>query len=310
MPAKWFRCPSGKIIEIEKCLAHCDHRCLTTRTLRLIADQREWKGIPSTTQLLKGTRETFLEITTDYILDPQSALFRVHGTKGHAVLDKYTGGNELGEERLFDEICSGQFDHYDPVSKTLTDSKTWGSYKVARALGIRTKKVEVQEVDDQGNVILLKSGPRKGQPKTKTVTEFIEGAKDRLDTAIQLNDYRMKLEKLFPVEHMAIEALVRDGGTWIAESRGIKLQGYLIPVNRISDHWVKIYLKAKADALHKALETNVCPKICRMRERWGGKKCESYCNVRIACDQVDAGKPVNEIDVREVCQNEYLPKAN
>ena len=80
MPAKWFRCPSGKIIEIEKCLAHCDHRCLTTRTLRLIADQREWKGIPSTTQLLKGTRETFLEITTDYILDPH-ALFRFMAPK-------------------------------------------------------------------------------------------------------------------------------------------------------------------------------------------------------------------------------------
>ena len=102
MGARYFKCPDGEICEIKDCLTSCRlatelpaGRCLSLRTLRLIAEQREWTGIPSTTQLLKGTREAYLELTEDYILDPQGTLFRVHGTKAHALLDQFTGANEL-----------------------------------------------------------------------------------------------------------------------------------------------------------------------------------------------------------------------
>jgi hypothetical protein len=292
MPAKWFLCPDGEEIEIKKCLTEGCRigqslpagRCLSVRTLRLIADQRPWTGVPSTTQLLKGTREAYLEITTDYAINPQDALFRVHGTKGHGVLDKYTGMSELGEERLRDEISHGTFDFYD--DGVLYDTKTWGSFKVQKALGMRQAEVATGEV--------YKTGEKKGRPKTRK--EWHPGGrKDRLHTAIQLNDYRMKLEALgFPVKAMIIEALVRDSGLMIANMRGIQQNGILIPINRISDHWIKRYMAAKRKALLTALETKTLPPLCRHSERWQGRKCnEKYCNVNKACAALSSREEIN-----------------
>ncbi|MHB8919312.1 MAG: hypothetical protein ACYC4H_14895 [Desulfocucumaceae bacterium] len=284
MPAMWLICPDGENIEIKKCLGSgCRMaadlpagRCLSIRTLRLIADQRPWTGIPSTTQLLKGTREAFLEITTDYAIDPQGALFRVNGTKAHGILDKFTGMGELGEERLSDKISSGMFDFYD--DGVLYDTKTWGSFKIQKALGMYSVDVPTGEVYKTD----CKSG-KKGDPKTRKEW-FYGGRKDRLDTAIQLNDYRMKLESLgFPVKAIMVEALVRDGGLMIAAMRGIQQNGVLIPINRISDHWIRAYMKAKAEALHRALETGAVPPKCRNRETWSGRKCDKYCNVAKEC---------------------------
>jgi len=298
MPAKWFTCPDGDEIEIKKCLTEgCrigQHlpagRCLSVRTLRLIADQRPWTGVPSTTQLLKGTREAYLEITTDYAVNPQDALFRVHGTKAHSVLDKFTGMGELGEERLTDELNSGMFDFYD--DGILYDTKTWGSFKVQKALGMYSVDVPTGEVYKSD----CKSG-RKGDPKTRKEWRS-GGRKDRLDTAIQLNDYRMKLEVLgFPVKAIIIEALVRDGGLMIASMRGVAQNGVLIPINRISDHWVRKYMATKATALQRALEAREAPPVCRPRETWQGRKCEKYCSVKKACQN---NLTINEINQRLV----------
>ncbi len=284
MPLKWFKCRDGKQIEASQCLKKCriadklpGGRCLTVRTLRFIADERVWNGTPSTTQLIKGTREAFLEITENYALDPQSAIFRIIGSRGHAVLDKYVGDNELGEERIKDEISSGQFDFYE--NGQLSDTKTSGSYKVMRAKGIYQVEVPTGEI--------YKSGAKKGQPKTRK--EFREGGrKDRLDWAIQLNDYRMKLESLgFPVTSMVIEVLCRDGGTYIAESRGIFTNGELIQINRISDQWVRRYMNKKYQRLMTALETGKLPPRCSYRETWNRKKCEKYCTVSDKCYEIE-----------------------
>lgn len=283
MPATRFVCLDKNEIDINDCLNKgCritlpGGRCLTVRTLRMIAEQRTWTGKPSTTQLLKGTREAYLELTTDYAIDPQDAIFRIIGSKSHGVLDCYTGENELGEIRLEDDNSTGQFDFYD--NGLLSDTKTSGSYKVMKALGYQQVDVPTGEV--------YKTGAKKGQPKTRK--EWVEGgAKDRLDWAIQMNDYRMKLERCgFPVNQMVIEALCRDGNTYIAQSRGITFNGTLIPINRISDHWISLYMKTKADRLIKALETNKTPGRCNGRENWGGRKCDRYCNVKEACLQAD-----------------------
>lgn len=281
MPARWFTCPDSNRIEITQCLeggcrlSWClpAGRCLSVRTLRLIAEQREWTGKPSTTQLLKGTRESYLEITTDFAINPQDAIFRIIGTKSHGALDAYTGDNELGEERLEDEYSTGQFDFYD--NGVLLDTKTSGSYKVMKALGYHQVEVETGEY--------YRTGAKKGLPKTRK--EWREGGrKDRLDWAIQLNDYRIKLEAAgFPVQQMVIECLIRDGNTYIAQQRGIDFNGTLIPINRISDHWIRRYMRMKYDALMKALETGEMPPPCRKRETWNGRKCEKYCNVQEAC---------------------------
>lgn len=252
-------------------------RCLPARTLRLIGEQREWSGVPSTTQLLKGTRESYLEITEDFPIDPQDAIFRVIGTKSHGALEQFVGDNELSEERLFDDVSSGQFDIYD--NGVLIDTKTSGSYKVMKALGLKSIDVDTGEI--------YKSGKKKGLPKTRK--EIVNGYhRERLDWAIQLNDYRIKIESCgFPVHTMAIEALVRDGNTFMAQSRGIDFNGRLIPINRISDHWIRRYMATKAKRLHEALKTGEMPPMCSYRETWGGKKCKRYCNVRDICNAIE-----------------------
>lgn len=287
MPAKFFICPDGQQVDIGECINKgCRMawrlpagRCLSVRTLRAIADQREWKGMPSTTQLLKGVRESYLEITTDYAIDPQESLFRVHGSKCHAFLDQFVGGNELGEERLTDEVTTGQFDFYE--NETLWDNKFWGSYRINKALGLQQIEIPTGEV--------YKTGKNKGKPKIKK--QWVEGAEpDLFNETIQLNDYRMKLERLgFPVTKIFLEAIGRDSGTYIAKNRGIEQKGILIPVPIIPDEEVTTYLQRKRDALLTALETNTIPPICDQRERWAdspemmGRKCEKYCNVRETC---------------------------
>jgi len=241
----------------------------------MIAEQRPWTGTPSTTQLLKGTREAYLEITqTGYSLDPMGELFRVLGSKAHAYLEEFTD-NELSEERLHDNIASGQFDFYDPETCTLVDTKTWGSYKVMKALGFKQKTVETGEV--------FKSGARKGLAKTKKIV--VKAEPDMKDAEIQLNHYRTMLEAAgFPVKEMFIEAIVRDGGTYMAQGRGVTQNGYLIPVKFMPDGEVKGFLQKKADALIWALDTNSMPEACNDEECWEGRKCSGFCRVARFCD--------------------------
>lgn len=281
MPAKWLICPDGEQCLITDCLTACRiadtlpaGRCLSLRTLRLIAEQREWNGIPSTTQLLKGTREAYLELVTDYAINPQDALWRVNGTKAHSILELYHD-NDLGEIRLTDDVCSGKFDYYDSADQILYDTKTWGSYKIMKALGYQQITVDTGEI--------YKSGAKKGQPKTRK--EWTDGGDpDLFNEEIQLNDYRMKLEAAgFPVKQMFIEALCRDGNTYIAKQRGIEQAGVLIPIRHLPNCEVYSHLKAKADYLMLCLEKKEMPNYCTDRESWEGRKCERYCNVRGAC---------------------------
>ncbi|MDP4128280.1 MAG: hypothetical protein Q8912_15285, partial [Bacillota bacterium] len=261
MPAVGFRC-FNQNIKFEDCLKECPFsdkfpsgRCLSKRTLRFIAEQREWSGVPSTTQLLKGTREAVFEIQFPFYIDPQQAIFRIIGTKGHGLLDQYTDANELGEIRIKDEISSGAFDFYDSETGDLYDTKTSGSYKIRKAMGLYSLDIPTGE--------LYKSGPKKGQVKTRK--EWFDGGyRNCLDWQIQLNDYRIKLESCgFPVRKMFIEALARDGGLRAAATNGVEMNGTLIPINHIPDRHIKAYMKAKRDRLIEALDKGLIPPRCR-----------------------------------------------
>lgn len=289
MPVTEFICPDRNTIKIDDCLQECRlcsdleaGRCLSLRTLHAIADQREWNGTPSTTQLLRGTRESFLTITSEFPVDPQKMLYALHGTKSHGTLDKYTPAGCLSEERLFDGVSSGAFDFWSPENGgTLYDVKTYGSYQVAKTIGIR----EVYVHDGY-----YKTGDKKGQNKWKKQIAF-DGRKRRFDLAVQLNDYRLKLKKVKGVDskNLICEIIVRDGGTYLAINRGVTQNGYLVPINKISDVWVERFMEAKKNALLSALETGTIPKPCNPRERWqdsNGKcaKCLKFCNVSHLCD--------------------------
>lgn len=291
MPAKRFICPTGDEINMYECLLRCPQgtRCMFLPTLRAVATSLERNLTkPSVTELLSGTRELYLKKITEYAVDPQKQLYALHGSAVHTITERHTSGNMLSEERLKNTTTTGQFDLYGQVlsntDTTLGDLKITSSYKLMKALGYYKKDVETGEV--------YKTGVKKGQPKTRKEL-FTDGVRHVLDWALQLNYYRLLLEEEnYTVSSMVIQALCRDTGLRIASERGITKPLYLIPINPISNHWLKRYMEAKAKRLQQAIETGVVPKKCSQRETWHGKKCEGYCAVSAQCKAIEAAQQV------------------
>ena len=282
MPATKFICPDGQRVDIADCLRSCPNqqRCMFLPTLRAVANSLDRKlSDPTVTELIAGTRETFLKKTTAYAVEPASVLYALHGQAVHSINEQHTQGDILSEERLKDEITSGQFDLFgkilDADDGVLGDLKVTSSFKLMKALGIYKVKVDTGEI--------FKSGAKKGLPKFRTELRF-DGVRDLLDWAIQLNAYRMLLERVgFKVNRMFIQALCRDSGLRIAAERGITKPVYIIPINKISDRWLTRYFQHKAKILREAIATKTLPPICSVRERWGNRKCLGYCAARENC---------------------------
>lgn len=286
MSATSFICPDKEQCSITDCLSGCRipfafeaERCLSLPTLKAVAEQREWTGTPSTTMLIGGTREAYLKITKDYPIDPQDMIWAIFGTGLHAALEKYAGEDDISEERIFDEYSSGSPDRYEKSTGFLYDYKSYGSYKTAKVLGLHKDRIPVFGPDGKQE--------KHGNGKPKFYDKWSIGHKSRFDLALQLNDYRIKLEQVrgLPVNKMFAEVLTRDAGTHIAKSRGIEKNAQLVRIHNISDYWVKLYMRAKAEALQHALRTNELPRPCTYRETWGGMKCERFCSVWQYCDE-------------------------
>lgn len=293
MGATEFICPSGNRVPITTCLKRCtsSQRCMFLPTLRAVAKSLD-RNIkePTVTELLCGTRETYLKKTTDYAVDPIQQLYAIHGSAVHTINEGFTDGNMLSEERLADDVTSGKFDLYGQIidfnDKTLGDFKVTSSYKLMRALGYYKVDVPTGEV--------YKTGLKKGQPKTKKEWRT-DGVRHVLDWAIQLNYYRILLEQRgFEVKDMKIQAFVRDFNLRIAAERNITSPLYIININKISDRWVKLYMETKARRLKKALETKTLPPVCSPKERWNDRKCLVYCAVEEHCPHAQALKQNSE----------------
>jgi len=293
MPAKWFICPDGQWTKINECYEKCrmHQRCMTIETLMEIGRERKWTGVPSVTQLLKGTRQAYLEIRKDYAIDPQDQAFSLLGTKHHLKLEKnLINTPTLLEVGMSEFGISGIADHYDAESQILTDYKTSGSYKVAKVVGIVKITREEPILRPDGTPLILKSGKNKGKPKTRKITSFEirPETRDGFDWDMQLNMYRIFFERAgFKVKKMQIQATVRDGGTYIAKQRGIDKNIYLIPIPFINDNDVIIYFKSKADDLLWALQNEVMPYRCSDYESWKGRRCENYCPVSAYCSHYE-----------------------
>ena len=293
MPATKFICPTGQKIAITKCLKKCPYsqRCMFLPTLRAVAASLN-RNIqqPTVTELLAGTMETFLKRTTDYVVDPIKQLYALHGTAIHTINENHVDENMLSEQRLSDDITSGKFDLFGKIldkENTLGDYKITSSYKLMKALGYYKVDVSTGEV--------YKTGTKKGQSKTRKEWR-IDGVKHLLDWAIQLNYYRILLEERgYTVNRMEIQAMCRDFNLRIAAERNIISPIYLIPINKISDRWVKLYMKTKAKRLQKALETGKTSNICSSKERWQDRKCKDYCVVAENCPY---GKQFKQVAIK------------
>ncbi len=297
MGATEFICPSGRKIPINICLEKCtgNQRCMFLPTLRAVAKSLD-RNIkePTVTELLCGTRETYLKKTTDYAVDPIQQLYAIHGSAVHTINEGFTDGNMLSEERLADDITSGKFDLYGQIidydDNTLGDYKITSSYKLMRALGYYKVDVPTGEV--------YKTGLKKGQPKTKKEWRT-DGVRHILDWAIQLNYYRILLEQRgFEVKDMKIQAFCRDFSLRIAAERNITSPLYIININKISDHWIKLYMETKAKRLKEALEAKTLPTVCSLKERWNDRKCLEYCAVAEHCPH--AAKLMSITETRKV----------
>ena len=220
MPATKFICPNGQRIRIADCLRSCPNqqRCMFLPTLRAVADSLDRKiSEPTVTELIAGVRETYLKKTSSYAVEPASILYALQGQAIHSINELNTQGEILSEERLKDDITSGQFDLFgkilDADDGVLGDLKITSSFKLMKALGIYKVKVDTGDV--------YKTGLKKGQAKFRTEFRY-DGVRDLLDWAIQINGYRMLLERAgFKVNRMVIQALCRDASLRIAASVGL-----------------------------------------------------------------------------------------
>lgn len=288
---EWFICPDNQLITVKDCL-QCKTKCrygevcLTQPTRMKIAEEREWTGEPSTTQLLNGTMLEFLKLTNPYAVDPDSRLFALLGTRHHEMLDdvaKLAGiTSELamtGEDRdIIDLLEVGEDGKW-----VLTDMKTWGSYKVQKALGL----VEVGKKPDPTGAIYKTSGKwgKAGSPKMVSVWQQMPQEIDNKEAELQLNRYRVLIKDKYNIEvgRMYLQVTVRDGGIAMAQSRGIDRNGYMIPVRRLKDDDVRSYFSYKRKCLLLAIEQGVWSEPCNQEESWDGARCRGYCEVWNFC---------------------------
>ncbi|MHC4183577.1 MAG: hypothetical protein ACYSR0_09535 [Planctomycetota bacterium] len=268
-----------------------DQRCATLPFLESISFDRKWDGVtPSAAG--NGSRYLYLKAITDYAISPNNRVWAALGIAVHGGLSihEYTK-NVLSEEKLSDGKMRGiadvlEHDEFKPGFYVLTDYKTWGSYKAAKAMGIISETIEETILDENNKPVLLKSGKNEGQPKTKQ-KKIITQDNSQIDMRseeLQLNRYRIFFEKMtFPISRINIQIISRDGGTYIAKNRGITRNLYVIPVKRLQNKIVLDFYKNLSDEVTKAFANGYARK-CNAWESWDRRKCEGgYCEVVEAC---------------------------
>lgn len=282
-----FICPDGAKILTEDCFKKCrmEERCLTLPTLKLIAQQRDWSGVASTTQMLNGTMLAWLSLTQDYYCDPDKRAFMLAGTRHHAGLEAMA--KELGlPAEIALSVDRDIFDLLEPDKDggyVLTDYKMFGSYKLAKVLGI----VEDGKMADPSGEVYRSSGKwgMAGSPKMiKRYTRRPDLA-DNWEAELQQNRYRIKLQQLasIVIKRMQLQVTVRDGGLYIAKQRGVYKNIYRIPVTVLPDQQVTDYFDFKETCLKEAMGKNIWNIPCSERESWEGLRCQRYCDVAEFC---------------------------
>lgn len=276
-----FICPDGVEVLTGDCIKDCrmGMRCMSKAYARRTAEDRPWTGKPSVTQLIRGTRESYLRLTQSFSIKPNDEVFAVMGSRTHGNLENY--GSGITEERFEYAGITGMPDNYE--DGILEDYKNAGSYKVAKVIGIVGEDVPV--LDDYGQPVIYKSGKREGQVKTKKRYYQDWDKADMKDWELQLNMYAIILSRALnvPVNDMFVEIFVRDGGLQMAKQRGVEETRYYLRAEKNNEEEVLDYFTKKRDALLEAIKTDTLPPMCTEEENWEGNKCKGYCPVAFAC---------------------------
>lgn len=287
MPATRFICPDGSTIPIEDCIRNCpfENRCMARPAIISLAKNVGDRGLNrfSVTELMRGTRESYLLKMYNYAVDPHKLLLAAEGTALHYYNEKNIQKENwlITEERFANDIASGQIDTYGYIFNNkelvICDYKLTSTYKIAKALGYGYTNITTTEQ--------YKSGAKKGQFKTKKVWTD-QNVKYRMDWAKQQNFYRILLEEQgYRVDGMYIQAYARDYSAASAAKTNITKSQYVIKLNKISDHWLKLWFREKQRRITEALANHKLPPLCTPKETWNGLKCERYCDVAEICKQ-------------------------
>jgi len=311
---KWFICPDGQRIEVKDCLkeggCRMGDRCATRSYLQMCAKERPWTGKPSTTQLINGTMLAFLKLTKDFATSPDSRAFMIHGTKGHANLEAATDEFSQLELRFdgedIDETGIADVVETEIGKVILSDYKTSGSYKIMKALGFTVKD---ELIDGE----FYKSGKRKGEQKTRKVLVRDDKAVDRWEWEQQLNKYRIEYERLSgkKVDELKIQCVVRDGGTFIARSRGVFRNIYYFKITIMPDEIVLAYFKRKREALALSMKQGYWNNVCTKEENWDGLRCARYCEVAEYCKlgkYLNQQKEIDNMPIKGLSEIRRLPR--
>lgn len=301
MPATHLICPDGSTISFEECKASCKQcqRCMPKTVILTVINQAKDRGLAkhSVTELLRGTRESYLIKKYNYAVHPHRYLAAIEGTGLHLLnettvidslkKDGYDENENPGwakvETRFANDIATGQIDAYGYIFNdeelVLCDYKLTSSFKVMKALGIAS--VDVPTGD------FYKTGLKAGTEKTRKVLTSGH-PKQCFEWILQQNFYRMLLEENgYPVDGMYIHAYVKDFGAGLSSSRGITKPSYTIKLGKVSNHWIRIWFKEKQRRLDYALETNTLPEKCSAKECWNGRKCRDFCDVAEICQKLE-----------------------
>lgn len=285
MPLKGFKYPDGGIVsitDIKKGNVDIERMQVSLPTLLHMSSDRDPNRKPSTTELIQGTCQSYLQRTQDYYIYPDDNAFSLAGTLHHLKLEESSSVlDRLGSEiALESNGITGIVDLYDKDTRTLIDYKFSGSYKIAKCIGIQVKH------GYHPTEVYKKSG-RWGKAGTpRRVKEFYidKDTADMEDWGWQVNFYRYLLEQNgYPVDSMYVQATVRDAGLQIARERGIDKKIYMIEVPYINDEHLLDMFETKRDALLLSLDNEELPDKCTDEETWNGTKCKSYCSVRDIC---------------------------
>ncbi len=309
MPLTHFKLADGGLVSVEDALEKgVLIEQYPTAYLRLVADQRTWKGKVSTTQAIAGTRKEYLKLTTDYAENPDDQAFRTHGSITHSKLEQFTIPDDIVEEKFSGFDMTGVVDSIEYVGGKyyLTDYKTWGSFRVKMALGYVQKTRPMVDADGYP-ALYQKAGSnkggsfKKGDQKMEKYSEVDPSQRDSREIDDQLNFYRIIVEPVLDIQIEATRAfvIVRDGGLKATINNGIDRKTYMIPVPRLDDDEVLSRFEGKRDALvsHmkgfdisndtgstvKAAALDNVPPPCTPAECYHGRMCRDFCPVADAC---------------------------